>query len=50
MAEDPKTVSKSYAEMRLETNMVRTVSWWHVFFIAAGVPPWSSSAWAGSQL
>ncbi len=30
--------SKSYAEMRLETNMVRTVSWWHVFFIAAGVP------------
>ncbi len=30
--------TKSYAEMRLETNMVRTVSWWHVFFIAAGVP------------
>ena len=39
MAEDQKTVvSKSYAESRLETNMVRTVSWWHVFFIAAGVP------------
>ena len=30
--------TKSYAEMRMETNMVRTVSWWHVFFIAAGVP------------
>lgn len=38
MADELKTVSKSYAEMRLETNMVRTVSWWHVFFIAAGVP------------
>ena len=38
MADELKTVSKSYAEMRMETNMVRTVSWWHVFFIAAGVP------------
>lgn len=34
----PGTTDKSYAEMRMETNMVRTVSWWHVFFIAAGVP------------
>jgi amino acid transporter len=32
------TGTKSYAETRLETNMVRTVSWWHVFFIAAGCP------------
>ena len=31
--------TKSYAEVRLETNMVRTVSWAAiVFFIAAGVP------------
>ena len=30
--------TKSYAESRMETNMVRTVSWWHVFFIAAGCP------------
>jgi amino acid transporter len=30
--------TKSYAELRMETNMVRTVTWWHVFFIAAGVP------------
>ena len=37
MADDQK-LTKSYAESRLETNMVRTVSWWHVFFIAAGVP------------
>ena len=34
----PTPVNKSYAELRMETNMVRTVTWWHVFFIAAGVP------------
>ena len=40
MADEPQRVTptKSYAELRMETNMVRTVSWWHVFFIAAGVP------------
>lgn len=38
MADDDKLMAKSYADSRLETNMVRTVSWWHVFFIAAGVP------------
>jgi amino acid transporter len=38
MADDEKLMAKSYAETRLETNMVRTVSWVHVFFIAAGVP------------
>lgn len=38
MADDTEVKTKTYAEVRLETNMVRTVSWWHVFFIAAGVP------------
>lgn len=38
MADDQNGVTKTYSEMRMETNMVRTVSWVHVFFIAAGVP------------
>jgi len=38
MADEQKSPTRSYAEQRMDTNMVRTVSWVHVFFIAAGVP------------
>lgn len=41
MAEEVQLLKETsaYAEQRMQTNMRRVVSWWHVFFVAGGVPP-----------